>query len=237
MKAVIISAQRCGGLFLAGCLSNHPDIHCPREEPFKRESIWQQKLGLGHAALLDFLLSEPFYPVSMCRLTYDQAFNPEIQGYLLTHQVRIIHLVRDVMPTVTSTLLAKQEMARGVPRHQFGGVAFADDEVLDVGPDEVARRIKHLLRQRRLFEERFGEAPKLVVRYEDVTQLDSSVPNPHEMARVHCFLEVIRPVTVSTNHKKMHKRPLPSYYTQWPAIETMLRDGFPEIYGEMAAYG
>jgi len=193
IQAVIVSAQRCGGLFLAGCLSNHPDVHCPREEPFRRQAIWQQKLRLRHAALLDFVLSEPYYAVSMCRLTYDQAFNPQVLGYLLKHEVRIVHLVRAAMPTVTSTLLAKLEMAQGVPRHRFD-TSFADDEVLDVGPDEVLRRISHLLKGHLAL---------------DLTR------------RICRFLEVPA-VLLAAHNRKMHNRPTESYYRNWEAIEAAI---------------
>jgi len=225
-KAVIISAQRCGGLFLAGCLSNHPDIHCPREEPFRRESIWQERLRMRerHAALLDFVLSEPYYPVAMCRLTYDQAFHPDLQYYLQRNQVRIVHLLREIVPTVTSTLLAKMEMAGGVARHQFDDT-FVDDEILDVTPAQVVKRIKHLQKQRALFEERFTGSERLTVHYEQMTQPGGSLLAPQEAERIWRFLGV-RPGMVWTQHRKMHRRPISSYYRNWdeiaPAIEAAL---------------
>ena len=228
-KAVIVSAQRCGGLFLAGCLSNHPDIHCPREEPFRRESIWQRKLGLGHAMLLDFALSEPYYQVSMCRLTYDQAFDPGIRAYLLEHQVRIIHLLREIVPTVTSTLLAKLEMARGVPRHQVDD-DFTDDEVLDVTPGEVVKRIKHLSRQRRIFGARFRDAERLEMEYEQMTGAAGRMLSPREAERIWRFLEV-RQAIVLTEQRKMHRRPIASYYRNWDEIEMAIRTLLPEWEG------
>jgi hypothetical protein len=227
-------------LFLAGCLSNHPDIHCPREEPFRRESIWQQKLGLGHEALLDFVLSEPFYPVSMCRLTYDQAFHPEIEGYLKSHQVRIIHLVRGVMATVTSTLLAKQEMERGAPRHCFGDDVFVDDEVLNVGPEEVGKRIKHLLRQRRLFGERFGDVKQLLIHYEDMfvslpAKADQeSVLDSVSGVRICSFLGVSS-LVLATGQRKMHNRQVESYYKRWKEIDAMLKNSLLDICQEVVS--
>lgn len=226
MQAVIVSAQRSGGLWLAGCLSNHPDIHCPREEPFRRESIWQQKLGLNlkPMALLDFVLSEPYYQVSMCRLTYDQAFHPDVRKYVLRRQVRMIHLVRGVMSTVTSTLLAKQEMAKGVPRHSFNDDVekFVDDEVLDVEPGEVVRRIQHLLGQRRKFAEFYADAPQLLVRYEELVLVGGGVLAPPEARRIAEFLEV--PVRrLEARNRKMHRRPLDTYYADWAAVEAAIR--------------
>lgn len=221
MRAAIISAQRCGGLFLAGCLSNHPEIHCPREEPFRRESIWQAKLKLGPWHLLDFVLSEPYYAVSMCRLTYDQAFHPEIASYIAKQQVRILHLVREPLPTVTSTLLAKQEMKRGIPRHSFDDT-FVDDETLDVGPEEVLRRIKHLLGQRKRFLEMYQGQRMLLVRYEGMTWMDGAHLSATETARIRAFLEV-QPWGLSAQNRKMHKRPSRDYYTRWAEIEPALK--------------
>jgi len=221
IQAAIVSAQRCGGLFLAGCLSNHPDVHCPREEPFRRESIWQQKLHMGHAALLGFVLNEPYYAVSMCRLTYDQAFNARVRGYLLKHQVRIVHLVRAAMPTVTSTLLAKLEMARGVPRHRFDD-KFADDEVLDVGPDEVIKRIAHLLGQRKRFAEQYADNPQISVQYEELTKWEGHLAL-NVTRRICRFLEVPT-VLLAAHNRKMHRRPIESYYRRWEAIEAAIAE-------------
>ena len=218
-RAVIISAQRSGGLFLAGCLSNHPDVHCPREEPFRRQAIWQQKLKLGHAALLDFVLSEPYYQVSMCRLTYDQAFNEQVHGYLVQRQVAIIHLVRAVMPTVTSTLLAKQEIAKGVPRHSFDGT-FEDNEVLEALPSDVMNRIKRLLQQRKQFASLYAGSEQLVVRYEAMTRggRHLSVEATNQICD---FLGVHRTM-LHAHNRKMHKRPIESYYRHWKAIKALL---------------
>lgn len=221
-RVVIISAQRCGGLFLAGCLSNHPDIHCPREEPFQGQSIWQQKLNLAPAVLLDFVLSEPYYKVAMCRLTYDQAFHTDIHRYLVDHQVAILHLVRAVMPTVTSTLLAKQEMQRGVPRHSFDD-DFRDDEVLDVGPDVVLHRIRHLLTQRKRFGELYAGNPQIEVRYEAMTR-----PGSGRLAQAVewdvCRFLGIGGWRLEAHNRKMHQRRLASYYRRWEEIERAIND-------------
>lgn len=222
MKAVLVSAQRSGGLWLAGCLSNHPDVHCPREEPFRRESIWQQRLDLSPGVLLDFVLSEPYYPVTMCRLTYDQAFHPEIREYLLRTKVRIVHLTRAVMPTVTSTLLAKLEMARGVPRHDFDG-RFVDDEVLDVGPEVVIKRIKHLLKQRARFLTLFGDTEMHDVRYERLIADDGSLVVDAGAAL--CGFLYIKPLVqvMTARNRRMHRRPMRSYYRGWSPIERAVR--------------
>ncbi len=221
MKAVIVSAQRSGGLWLAGCLSNHPDVHCPREEPFRRESIWQQGLDLSPGALLDFVLSEPYYSVTMCRLTYDQAFHPEIREYLLHTKVRIVHLTRAVMPTVTSTLLAKLEMARGVPRHDFEG-RFVDDEVLDVGPEVVVKRIKHLLKQRLRFREQFAGTTMFDVRYESLVGGKGRLAL-NAGARLCGFLGIEPLVQVMTaRNRKMHRRPVMDYYVRSVAITRVI---------------
>jgi len=228
-KAVIISAQRSGGLFLAGCLSNHPAIICPREEPFKRDAIWQEKLKLTHGELLEFLFNQPFYLVSAIRLTYDQAFNPEIQDFILSRGVKIIHLTRAVLPTVTSTLLAKDEIKRGVARHFIPGITpdFDDIEILDSTPEEVINRIKHLLKQRRNFNERFG-VDHFITEYERITAGEGGAIPESEAARICGFLGIY-PARMFARNQKMHKRPIESYYKNWSAIKSEILRCFPGL--------
>lgn len=225
IRAVIISAQRSGGLFLAGCLSNHPDISCPREEIFKRETIWQRKIRLNHGHLLDFVLSQPFYKVNACRLTYDQIFNPEIEAWIKKNQIRLIHLTRMILPTVTSTLLAKMEMSAGTPRHYFDD-SFKDDEILEVTPEEVIHRIKHLLKQRKAFQERFG-SDRLELKYEEITKHGWMLPQ-EETVKICDFLE-IQALRLTTQNRKMHRRPVRSYYKNWIQIEIELEKAFPDL--------
>jgi hypothetical protein len=225
MRAVIVSAQRSGGLFLAGCLSNHPDISCPREEIFKRESIWQKKLKMNHSKLLDFVLSQPYYEVNICRLTYDQIFNSEIQAFIKNENIKIIHLIRMILPTVTSTLLAKKEMREGTPRHFFDDT-FQDNEILDSAPDEVIHRIKHLIGQRRGFKEHFG-TDHLTLQYEEITKLGWMLPQD-QAVKICEYLGVI-PVRMTTRNKKMHRRPIRSYFQKWDQIEAEINRSFPEI--------
>jgi len=225
MKAVLISAQRSGGLFLIGCLSNHPDIFAPREEIFKRETIWQQKLKLSHGELLDFILNQPFYKACVTRLTYDQAFNPEIENFIKTQGIKIIHLTRMILPCVTSTLLAKQEMKNGQPRHYFDD-SFSDNEILEVDPPEVINRIKHLIKQRRNFKERFGN-DHFELQYEEITKHDWILPQELsvELSR---FLEIDN-MRMFANNRKMHRRPIQSYYSKWNEIEREIERSFPDL--------
>ena len=225
VKSVIISAQRCGGLFLSGCLSNHPDVSCPREEIFKRGTIWQ---GLGlphHTTLLDFVLNQPFYSACVCRLTYDQAFNPEIQKYLTERKIGIIHLTRDIMPVVTSTLLAKQEISTGKPRHVFAP-GFEDTEILDVSPNDVINRIKHLILQRQTFHKIFGpKNPVCNIKYEDMITPDEYFLN-HVIAGDLCDFLGVRKTTLFAENRKMHKRSMDTYYRDWDAIKNAVTSAF-----------
>lgn len=225
MRAIIVSAQRSGGLFLAGCLSNHPDISCPREEPFRGQAIWKQVLKLSNRDLLDFILSQPYYKVNACRLTYDQIFDPEISAFIFENKIGIIHLTREILPTVTSTLLAKQEIREGIPRHWFDDT-FQDNEILDVSPEEVIKRIKHLIRQRRIFKERFsGEILSLT--YEEITACSDMLPEGVTW-RICDFLEIDYHRLIASN-RKMHRRSIESYYSRWNEISDVISQAFPDV--------
>jgi len=222
MKAVIVATQRSGGLYLAGCLSNHRDIHCPREEPLRPQATWIQHIGKRPVRILDLVLTEPYYKVAACRLTYDQALHPGVMEYLVNNEVKILHLTRAIMPTVTSVLLAKQEIRDGVPRHVFDG-SFVDNEVLDATPADVANRIKRLNQQRRAFLRGVQQNCEILeVRYEDITQQANGYIPLGETKRICQFLDVIRRPLYAGN-RKMHKRAIETYYTNWKEVAKMLK--------------
>ena len=62
--AVIITLQRTGGSWLAGCLSNHPDIFCTRGEPLAKRSLWT-RAAPDDVARLDLILRQQYYKIAM----------------------------------------------------------------------------------------------------------------------------------------------------------------------------
>lgn len=219
MKVALIAHQRSGKQFLAACLSNHPDIHCHRDEPLRQLC----GLGLDEVLALDYAIKDSYYKVGVCPLTYDQAFPKAMAAYLIENQVAIIHLIRDPLHRATSVILAKNEHQRRVSRHILYDAPFTDDEVLTVPPEIVANNIHRSLALRAQFYALFPDNPRIEVRYEDLSVArDESLLNP-KVGRALCEFMDVPYVTLHAPNHKMHKRPLESYYTNWAEIERFLR--------------
>ena len=89
--AILIAHTRSGGTFLAHCLSNHPDIFCPRGEPLK---MWHGHIpGTKQTQALAIALHAYHYKVSMCRLT-DVQTSIAIYDYLRRVEAKIVLLER-----------------------------------------------------------------------------------------------------------------------------------------------
>lgn len=219
MKVALIAKQRSGKQFLAACLSNHPDIHCHRDEPLLRLIA----LGADKVGALDYALKDGYYKVGMCPLTYDHAFDRGIRTYLVENKIPIIHLLRAPLERITSVILAKQERLTGQPRHVLYEATFADTETLTVAPADLVAYIRRTQTEHTQFYKIFKHNRRIDVHYEDLSvPEDESLLNP-TVGRALCeFLDVPYVPLHAPNHK-MHHRPVESYYTNWDEIEPVLR--------------
>jgi hypothetical protein len=115
--AIIIAGVRTGGTYLAHCLSNHPRIFCDRGEALNGRNKWF-RLCKNQVRVLDCLIHQPFYHVSMCKLTYAQALNKAVWRYIVTKRPHVIHLVRqNVLRQVVSLCINNAQRDR--PAHTF----------------------------------------------------------------------------------------------------------------------
>jgi hypothetical protein len=121
--ALIVAAIRSGGTFLAHCLSNHSQIYCDRAESLHHRSVWCTALKADRRHLLAALLNQSGYRVSMCKLTYVQAFKEGTWGWIIKRQPRVIWLYREnVLRQALSVYLNRQVRQAGVlkrPQHTF----------------------------------------------------------------------------------------------------------------------
>jgi len=220
MKAVLVAKQRSGKQFLAACLSNHPDIHCHRDEPLSQLIA----LGIDRVAALNYAFRDGYYRVGIVPMTLDQALLPPVADYLREHEIAIIHLLRDALARATSVFLSRQEKGAGIPRHILYDTPFADNEhLLAVGPDEVLKQLRHAEAQIKQFYSAFAGLRILDVHYEALNvPTKESLLNPILGKQICEFLGVPYAKLSAPNHK-MHKRPVQSYYARWNEIEPVLR--------------
>jgi len=78
--AALITHTRSGGSSLATCLSNHPDIFCPRGEPLLEGTEWREAFPDATSVdILECITRAHFYKVGLCKITY---VHPLVAGWL-----------------------------------------------------------------------------------------------------------------------------------------------------------
>lgn len=143
--AVIIAAIRSGGTFLSHCLSNHPQIFCDRGEPLHHDSVWVSNLHPDRRHLLAAILNQTGYEVSMCKLTYAQAFHPHIWPWLAKRQPAVIWLTREnLIRQAVSVLINRQARRQGGikrPQHTFQELRPVQ---VELAPEQVLAKAREL---------------------------------------------------------------------------------------------
>lgn len=213
--AVIIASVRSGGTFLAHCLSNHPQIFCDRGESLHYRSLWHTHLTTNRAELIYCLTHMQGWRVSMCKLTYQQAFLREVWDYI--REVPVIWLRRENTIRQAVSVLLNQMARRGKiqrPQHTFKRVALI---CVDLKPEWVLKKARVLLEQDRKAEERVGPLNPLALTYEEIVGPASTLADG--AARRICeFLEVRYIPTLACELTRINPQPLAEMIKNWEAV-------------------
>jgi len=216
--AVIISQARSGSTFLTHCLSNHPDIFCCRGEPMHTRSVWREFIGVD---LVDCLLHQQFYAVSMCELTRRQAFG-HFWEYLIRTQPKIILLSREnVIRQVVEIMLA--EMNKQGKLQQPPHTMDTSPEIrVRLAPNVLLKRARSYMRASAEAQERCRVLRTLLeLTYTDIVGregIDStSIPAP--TARRLCSFLDVPPLTMSCRLRAINPHPLREIVLNWSEVQ------------------
>jgi len=208
IPALLLADNRCGKLFLTVALSNHPDIHCVRSDPF---GIWS-KYCKGQQFKLIWNL--PFYKVSMFGLYWKRAIRH--WGAIKAHKppVKLLVLSRDPLG---QTISREADRLRRRPKHTWKVIKT---KPITLNPARVRKFFGHFKRlgiQRRTFAKKCG-LPVLFLTYKEITgNVDATCVPKKATKRICNFLEI----PVHPMHQKMHwLDPLPfsSWILNWDEI-------------------
>jgi len=140
----IITHTRSGGTFLANCLSNHPQIFCPRGEPLLRGMEWGTAFSEASAVqIIDCITSAAFYKVGMCKITYDQT-SKQVFNYLSKRRAKVIHLARENLLRVAVSQAITGMVASGQLGHAAHSFESLDPPTIHMNPREVIGRCKFM---------------------------------------------------------------------------------------------
>lgn len=224
--AVIIAAIRSGGTFLAHCLSNHPQIFCARGEPLHHLSEWVRALRPDRRKLLAALLNQTGYHVSMVKLTYPQAFHPDIWPWLEKRRPLVIWLRREnYIRQAVSVLVNRSARAGAINRAQHTFVQ-ARPLRLELEPERIlakARELRVLDSQAR--GRLSGIRHMLPVTYADVIGGECAVEAEFlpmgTTVQICAFLDVrIEPLRCDL--KKVNPYPLRELLSNWPIARSAI---------------
>jgi len=225
--AVIITLQRTGGSWLAGCLSNHPDIFCTRGEPLANRSLWAGAAP-DDVARLDLILRQQYYKIAMCKLINNHAFRPPVWKYLTakTPPVKVLFLKREniLNQALSHEINAGRRLGTvaGHPTHIFNRTELPPCRLDPAGvlarcEDEAGR---YFLAESKLTKENL---PVLHLTYEQITGgKEASGILESECRRICDFLGV-HYTPLSFSMRKVHWQPWREIISNWKAIVDHLR--------------
>ncbi|RLG78470.1 MAG: hypothetical protein DRO14_00605 [Thermoprotei archaeon] len=221
--AVIIASLRSGGTFLAHCLSNHPHIFCDRGEPLHYRSVWLDCLdGITRVDLLQALLDQTGYHVSMCKLTYRQAFLDGVWEYLVRAQPAVIHLRREnYLRQAVSFLLNCKARAGHItlPQHTFRAVTMR--ERVSLAPRSIIRAIEELREQDEFAKTKLAEFSQLLeLTYEDIAWSGHGEATgiPWDVSSRICDFLGVPQAMLHCHLRRVNPQPLPEIIENWGAV-------------------
>jgi len=225
--AVIITLQRTGGSWLAGCLSNHPDIFCTRGEPLATRSKWA-RVAPDETARLDLILSQQYYDVAMCKLINNHAFRPATWKYLTTRTppVKVLFLKREniLNQAISHEINAGRRLGTvaGHPTHAFRTTDLPPCKLDPAGvlsrcEDEAGR---YFLAESKLIE---SGLPVLRLTYKQITGGDNASEIPENTGRRACGFLGVPYIPLSFSMRKVHWQPWRDTVSNWKAIVDHLR--------------
>jgi hypothetical protein len=227
LPAVIIANVRSGGTFLSHYLSNHPDIFCDRGESLHHLSIWHTCLTADRVKLLHCLTHQAGWRVSMCKLVYGQAFQPEVWAYLVRTQPHVIHLTRrNVIRQAVSALINRSvRSGQHAAIHPAHTVEDVPGIQIELTPDSILQLARGLVIQDQ-------QAAKSLAGFPNVHPLDYAslggegttvARMPIATGRAICSFLGVPYHAMSCDLKRVNPQPLSEILVNWmdvlPAIQ------------------
>jgi len=214
--AVIVAAVRSGGTFLAHCLSNHPQIFCDRGESLHYKGLWHTYLIKNRVKLIYCLTHMQGYQVSMCKLTYQQAFLDEVWSYIaeLEHVIwlRRENTIRQAISHILNQMARQGKIKR--PQHTFGRVGAICVELV---PKRVLYTARVLLEQDQWTRKRLKPLNPLALTYEEIVGPSSTLADG--AAQKLCeFLQVRYIPTLACELTRINPQPLAEMIENWDAM-------------------
>jgi hypothetical protein len=232
LRALIVAPVRSGGTFLAHCLSNHPDVYCDRGEPLRAAGVWRSYAEMDRALLLDVLTQQTGYLVSLCKLTYDQAWGEDVWAWVQERRPRVIWLTRkNLLRQALSQVMNRRVRLEGMERaqHSFEPVVV---EPIRVESAEVMRYIEHFGRQNRTAGERLRTLERVLsVTYEEVTggQEQAEGLDPTMGRRICAFLDLDY-APMPRRLVRIHRGPVSALVSNWRELRAaLLQSRYPEV--------
>jgi LPS sulfotransferase NodH len=224
---LIIAGVRCGGTYLAHCLSNHPSVFCDRGESMHRHSLWRQH-KIPSQELLHILLNQEGYRASGFRMVHSQAFSKHVWRYIVNTKPNIIHLTRDnIVRQATSLIFHRMVRAHKIPFfpvHTFKETKPPDK--VTMSPELVLKTCRELARQKASAHSRMANAGLkiLTVEYGDMVGgegVTQPIINLETGQRI-CIHLGVSEYPLACDLKRVHQHPLRVMIRNWRGVEAAI---------------
>jgi hypothetical protein len=194
----------------------------------RKLSEWRPFTLSERTELLDVLTNQTGYLVSLCKLTYDQAFCDDIWGWIQKQAPRVIwlkraNLIRQAVSQIINRNVAAHKLQR--PQHSFEPVLI---EPVAVSVPAVIRYIEHFGRQNRNAEARLNDVERVFpITYEEIMANPKHLYQAEGMnedagKRICAFLGVpYEPMP--TRLMRIHPGPLSNLISNWRDVREALQ--------------
>ena len=223
--ALIVAAIRSGGTFLAHCLSNHTQIFCDRGEPLHQRSLWVRALRPDRRRLLAALLNQTGYQVSMCKITYNQAFKSPMWEWIAKRKPLVVWLRREnVVRQAVSVLINKQARGGKLKRAQH---TFSAPRPIRVSlePKQVLQVARGLRERDKWAKIRVARMKVCLLTYAEIVggELASAERLPDDVATRLCAFLDVRFEDLGCDLRRVNPYPLSEMLSNWPAVRAAIR--------------
>lgn len=223
--AVIVASWRCGGTFLSECLSNHPDIFCVRGEPMHRHNIWRQSMATPED-VLRCVFEQRHYQVTMCKLTYTQAFHAGVWPVLTRMRPRVIWLYRENVLRQAISLIKVKLHRKGRMATPVHSTEDCPLETLAVEPRVVVEHARSLAAANEDARQRLAGWELLELTYSQVVGGENGMAerlSPVQARRICKFLDVpYKPMAAGL--RRVNPYPLSALLGNWPEVAAAVRE-------------
>jgi len=218
--AAVIGGGRSGTHYLIHCLSNHPQVHAPREEPWG--SVFRRRYPgtIPRQLLLEYIYCARGYRAAVAKFNYGRVKDSKLWEPFIENEFRVIHLTRrNYVRRAVSSFIYKRDHVT----HVYG--ESREPQPIAIAPSWMLDQCAKYEKKEREFRDRITRwgLRTLELEFEDLLWRGEGTESnriPHGYARQICFfLDVEHKDLYQTDMARTTGSPIHEVVKNWDAVK------------------